>query len=53
MRQAHRVGLPVSHGLAQVVVMTVALTPELPGTYVFYCSKRGMEGTLVVTPASH
>ena len=41
----------------------VALTPELPGAYIFYCSKklpflkshrkRGMEGTLLVTPASH
>ncbi len=38
----------------------VALTPEVPGTYSFYCSRklpflkshreRGMEGTLIVTP---
>jgi len=40
----------------------VALTPEVPGTYTFHCSKklpflkshreRGMEGTLVVPPAN-
>jgi len=41
----------------------VALTPEKPGTYVFYCSKKlpfmkshrehGMEGSLVVTSDTH
>jgi len=28
----------------------VAFTPEVTGTYTFYCSKKLMEGTLVVTP---
>ena len=41
----------------------VSLTPQEPGTYTFYCSKKlpfmkshrehGMEGSLVVTPDNH
>ena len=53
------IDIDISAGATQ----EVALTPEVPGTYTFHCSKklpfleshrkRGMEGTLVVTPVNH
>ncbi len=55
--------LDIDIDVSAATTREVALTPELTGTYVFYCSKKlpflkshrehGMEGTLVVTHDSH
>jgi len=52
--------LDIDIDISAGTTLEVALTPEVPGTYTFHCSKklpflqshreRGMEGTLVVTP---
>jgi plastocyanin len=51
-------GLDIDTGVSAGSTSTVTFTPEKPGTYTFYCSKklpfmkshraRGMEGTLIV-----
>ncbi len=51
-------GLELETNISPGTSVTVRLTPEVPGTYTFYCDKklllmkshreRGMEGTLIV-----
>jgi plastocyanin len=55
-------GLDIEASVAAGQSVTLEFTPSVPGSYVFYCSKklpfmkshraRGMEGTLNVTTAS-
>jgi plastocyanin len=59
--KAETAGLDVDVDVSPGQTETVDITPLAPGTYTFYCNKkliffkshrdRGMEGTLVVTPA--
>ena len=55
--------LDIDIDVSAATTREVSFTPEVPGTYSFYCSKklpfmkshreRGMEGAFVVTPDKH
>jgi plastocyanin len=59
--KAENAGLDVDTDVSAGKTETADITPRVPGTYKFYCNKkllffkshrdRGMEGTLIVTPA--